>query len=149
MVLCAPRRASVAARACHPAARRAAPHAASDNHGQYAKGTFPPGWPLEATLEDALARQYDGSYRKAHWGASAYNEIIIGSMFWEANLPWAVEAFVYAEDKDKERISGAHRRFLDFYGLSSEEVPLLRYACFVAPLEPANRPAGECFEDVS
>lgn len=33
------------------------------------------GWPIEATLKDALGRQYDGSYRKTHYGASAYNEV--------------------------------------------------------------------------
>lgn len=106
------------------------------------------------TLRDALEQQYNGSYRASHWGASGYNEAIIGSMYWERNLPWVVEAFMYAESErmttaaQKLEIRRAHGRFLSFYGLTPEEVPLLEYVCFVPPLDAVKRPAP-CFVDVS
>ena len=53
-----------------------------------------------------------------------------------------------------------HQAFLQYYGLSAAEVPLLRYRCsqwdpyaaYGNPNDEVNRPRakrGECFEDVS
>ena len=77
------------------------------------------------------------------------HQVIVGSMYWDLNLPWAMEAFVYADDKDRDKIAAAHRAFLEWHGLTSEEVPLLQYRCAESPLNPAAQPTGECFRDVS
>ena len=47
-----------------------------------------------ATLRDALGQQYDGSWRRSHFRASEYNEIVISSMAWERCLPRCLEAFL-------------------------------------------------------
>ena len=70
-------------------------------------------------------------------------------MWWEANLPHAVEAFVFADATHEQTMRISHVRFLTKFGLRAEDVPLLRYDCFVTPLNPVNKPAGECFVDVS
>ena len=116
------------------------------------------------TLKDALTQQYDGSWREAHYGASEYNEVVVGSLSWEENLPWAVEALFVsfpAADNDRPRsdfspqlakMRRVHERFLAFYGLRAEEVPLLRYQCSqLDPRDHINRPTappGACFVDV-
>lgn len=144
---------------------------AADGSNRYA-------WPVQATLQQALEAQYDGSYRQAHHGASGYNEvrckqdrgaaaarssaaplqrkrcvwaarrqIIIGSLWWEANLPFAVEAFVFTDDSQHAPMKQHHRNFLLRFGLTPEEVPLLRFEC----ADP-NWPSGsDCFrfQDVS
>ena len=89
------------------------------------------------TLKDALTQQYDGSYLATHHGASGYNEIVVGSMWWEANLPWAIEAFIFSNSGwDTNQLETltvemkiAHRNFLQYYGLSDDEVPLTRFHC--------------------
>lgn len=105
------------------------------------------------TLQDALEQQYSGMYRSTHYGASGYNEVILSSLFWEYNLPWAVEAFFYASDPSmqatqRDQIRRAHNDFILFYGLSAEEVPLLEYVCYSPPLDPVHH-VGPCFVDVS
>lgn len=106
------------------------------------------------TLQDALQRQYDGSWRRVHPQDSVYNEIIVGSMWWDRNLPWALEAFVFDGDAEMQaRMAQTHQRFLDYYGLTAEEVPLLRYRCSKLGLGDTSHDADEhhedCFVDVS
>lgn len=73
-------------------------------------------------------------------------------MFWDRNLPWAVEAFVVTgERRHKPRlwdgIIKAHRAFLAHYSLDATVVPLLHFRC--SDQEPMP-PTGElCFQDVS
>jgi len=106
------------------------------------------------TLRDALEQQYSGSYRKSHFGASGFNEVIISSMYWERALPSAVEAFFYADSeravtqKQRLEIRQAHSAFLQYYGLTKEEVPLLEFVCYAHPLDPVTN-RGPCFIDVS
>ena len=80
---------------------------------------------------------------------------------WESNLPWAIEAFVYATDggpdghfeRNRERARGIHRAFLANFGLAPREVPLLFYRCGPGgpdggqPFTEATAPEGGCFEE--
>jgi hypothetical protein len=92
---------------------------------------------------------------------TGYNEIVLSGLYWDRTLPWLIEAFVFAAQAGdvagrealQARMASTHRAFLDYYGLSAEDVPLLRYKCsqqdatdaFLRPLAPV----GACFEDVS
>ena len=81
--------------------------------------------------------------------------------WWESNLPWAIEAFVYATDggpdghleRNRERARGIHRAFLANFGLAPREVPLLFYRCGPGgpdggqPFTEATAPKGGCFEE--
>lgn len=111
------------------------------------------------TLRDALEQQHDGSFRRAHPGASLYNEVAIGWRYWEDHLPWAIEAFAFSSADDKYDglhaiMAPIHQAFLAEYGLTAAEVPLLRYLCSQNdPMQEdrwANTPrAAECWQDVS
>ena len=98
--------------------------------------------------------------RNGHCG-SGYNEVMTSWTFWESNLPWAIEAFVYATDggpdghleRNRERARGIHRAFLANFGLAPREVPLLFYRCGPGgpdggqPFTEATAPKGGCFEE--
>ena len=106
------------------------------------------------TLQDALQRQYDGSWRRVHPQDSVYNEVIVSSMWWDRNLPWALEAFVFdGGDELQAQMVITHQQFLDFFGLTAEEVPLLRYRCSKLGLkydtQDPNAYHESCFVDVS
>lgn len=69
---------------------------------------------------------------------SGYNEAIVDGWSWNANLPNTIEAFFYLEGSGVEETSDhgrgqagyardAHERFLQEYGLTEMEVPLLRF----------------------
>ena len=103
----------------------------------------------------------DGHFvRNGHCG-SGYNEVMTSWTFWESNLPWAIEAFVYATDggpdghfeRNRERARGIHRAFLANFGLAPREVPLLFYRCGPGgpdggqPFTEATAPKGGCFEE--
>ena len=98
--------------------------------------------------------------RNGHCG-SGYNEVMTSWAWWESNLPWAIEAFVYATDggpdghfeRNRERARGIHRAFLANFGLAPREVPLLFYRCGPGgpdggqPFTEATAPKGGCFEE--
>ena len=48
-----------------------------------------------------------------------YNEVVVSAAFWRAHMPSAVEAILGDE--------GVHRAFLEAYGLSRRDVPLLTF----------------------
>lgn len=105
--------------------------------------------PPRFTLKQALEAQ-------SH---SSYNDIAIGWLAWEANLPWAIEAFLVVGEADataQERMHRMHRSFLQRYQLSAEEVPLLLMAsicqqpCWLPWDMTCKRPNGtQCFTDIS
>ena len=75
-------------------------------------------------------------------------------MWWDRNLPWALEAFVFdGDDALRARMARTHQQFLGFFGLTAEEVPLLRYRCSKLGLkyntQDPNEDHGSCFVDVS
>ena len=74
-------------------------------------------------------------------------------MWYDHNLPSAVEAFVYVGEgypqEKLDRLREVHRAFLKAYGLTTAEVPLLDYQGWAPALEPASKPAGKAFVDVS
>ena len=90
---------------------------------------------------------------------SNYNDIAIGWLDWEANLPWAIEAFMVIGGEDTtalERMRRMHRSFLQRYQLTAEEVPLLLMAsicqrpCWLPWDMSCHRPNGtQCFTDIS
>jgi hypothetical protein len=55
--------------------------------------------------------------------SAGYNEIVVSAAFWREHMPSAVEAVIGDE--------GVHRAFLQAYGLSKRDVPLLTF-------DPAN-----------
>ena len=82
-----------------------------------------------------------------------FNEVIVGGMWYERNLPRAIEAIVYTthsyweevlgpglgKKEEEEKARKVHQDFLRYYkaeGLTAQEVPLLRFD-------------GHVFEDVS
>ena len=104
------------------------------------------------TLEQAMEAQ----------PPSNYNDIAVGWLAWERNLPWAVDAFVLIGEANLEnaavlaRMRTIHRRFLQWYGLRREEVPLLLMAsvcqqpCWLPWDMRCVRPQGtQCFTDIS
>jgi hypothetical protein len=54
-----------------------------------------------------------------------YNELIIGSEFFERHLPDSIEAFFFVEGHRSARVEEAHPAFLREYGLSATYCPLL------------------------
>jgi len=96
--------------------------------------------------------------RNGHCG-SGYNEILVGWAHWEMSLPWGVEAFMYAGGPEawptnEPRARDIHREFLQRYGLSAADVPLLRYDCGPGgphggqPFTIASAHRGKCFVEV-
>eukprot|EP00966_Prymnesium_polylepis_P104000 2408567-Prymnesium_polylepis.1 len=73
-------------------------------------------------------------------------------MFWDRNLPFAVEAFFFAAAPASVKASmrRTHHAFLRHYGLTAADVPLLEYSCSQQS-PPANREslAHTCWRDVS
>ena len=58
---------------------------------------------------------------------SGYNEVVLESRRWEANLPQAVQAFFFIRGaSDEAAIRRAHANFLAEYSLAAQEVPLLQ-----------------------
>ena len=111
-------------------------------------------------------RAYDEDLEEAYEEARpssvlGYNEVMTSWAWWESNLPWAIEAFVYATDggpdghleRNRERARGIHRAFLANFGLAPREVPLLFYRCGPGgpdggqPFTEATAPEGGCFEE--
>ena len=79
-------------------------------------------------------------------------------MYWDLNLPFAVEAFAFSERPEEQGRSAArammkrtHRSFLAYYGLTEEEVPLLQYVCSELDYARDKSMAGtpQCFIEVS
>ena len=120
------------------------------------------GRPLGGVLKDhfeACAGEvspYTGTLKRNGHCGSGYNEVMVGWSWWELNLPWAVEAFVFGGGPEQwattgSRAHGIHQDFLTFYGLSKVDVPLLRYDCGPGgphgghTFTPATAPIGECF----
>jgi hypothetical protein len=81
------------------------------------------------TLEHALVVQYDGSYRQDHPSVSGFNEVVVSWLFWDHSLPWAIDAFFFANPADAAQMRRVHTAFLGFYGLTAADVPLLQYTC--------------------
>ena len=95
----------------------------------------------------------------ARLSQSGYNEIVVSWSEWERQLPWGVEAFVFgggerAWKANFRRICEHQANFLAKYGLTAEEVPVLRYDCGPGgphgghPFTPATAPVGKCFVQV-
>ena len=118
---------------------------------------------FDACAGGETGERYHGTghfMRNGHCG-SGYNEVMTSWTFWESNLPWAIEAFVYATDggpdghfeRNRERARGIHRAFLANFGLAPREVPLLFYRCGPGgpdggqPFTEATAPEGGCFEE--
>lgn len=121
------------------------------------------------SLGEALRQQYDGSWKKKHWGAAEYDEVLVGSLYYDRNLPWVIEAFFCDACKEGSEIRAkmhrVHRSFLDQFGLTPSEVPLVQYRCSEA--DPSwdaglkttgfglrgwggsTLKSGECFVDIS
>eukprot|EP00966_Prymnesium_polylepis_P102372 2371442-Prymnesium_polylepis.1 len=55
-----------------------------------------------------------------------YNEVILNAQEWEAHLPAMVDAIFFPTGGDQTRAQQLHQRFLAAFGLSSNDVPLLR-----------------------
>ena len=53
-----------------------------------------------------------------------YNEVIVSSAYWMAQLPGIIEGFISGRGGN-DIASEAHRQFMERYGLSDEQVPLL------------------------
>ena len=53
-----------------------------------------------------------------------YNEILVDGDWWTAHLPDAVEAFFHGGESALAREQ--HRRFLQEFGLTADQVPLVR-----------------------
>jgi len=96
--------------------------------------------------------------RNGHCG-SGYNEILVSWAHWELNLPWSVEAFMYGGgpkywEENGARARKIHADFLQHFGLTRAEVPLLRYDCGPGgpnggqPFTPATGRVGKCFVEV-
>ena len=88
--------------------------------GGQPNGGCPAGWSAQLQLKAVLEAQYSQSY-------VTYNEVVVGSMFYEAALPHLVEAFLFVGDWHYGAASAAHSSFLQTFGLSAAQVPLLRY----------------------
>ena len=118
---------------------------------------------FDACAGGETGERYHGTghfVRNGHCG-SGYNEVMTSWAWWESNLPWAIEAFVYATDggpdghfeRNRERARGIHRAFLANFGLAPREVPLLFYRCGPGgpdggqPFTEATAPEGGCFEE--
>lgn len=56
-----------------------------------------------------------------------YNEVLVKSSTWESTLPTIIEAFMFITDDGKDRAFRVRSAFLHAYGLTEEDVPLLRY----------------------
>jgi hypothetical protein len=56
---------------------------------------------------------------------SSWNEVIVGSLFLERHMPGAVEAILWHGQEGRAR--KVHAGFLEYYGLTAEQVPLVRY----------------------
>lgn len=54
--------------------------------------------------------------------------MLVGTFYWGANLPWALEAF-FCSRPCSARVRRMHADFLGYYGLTRAEVPLLHYRC--------------------
>jgi len=71
-------------------------------------------------------------------------------MYWDRHLPMAIEAFWYAGADSVEHIRGTHAAFLQYYGLTPEETPLLEYSCSQSsPPSDREDKAHACWTDVS
>ena len=57
--------------------------------------------------------------------AGGYNEYIISTAYWEANLPSIIEAVMCRSDCDRAR--QVHAAYLQAYGLTAEQCPLVYY----------------------
>ena len=58
---------------------------------------------------------------------TGYNEVVIESEAWEAHLPQVVQAFFFVDGgSDEPSIREMHARFLQEYGLTGRDCPLLR-----------------------
>ena len=56
-----------------------------------------------------------------------YNEVVIDGLYSNRNLPSSIEAFVASPGDNVGLLRRTHQNFLDEYGLSAHQVPLLTY----------------------
>ena len=76
---------------------------------------------MEAHEEHGPKYKFEPGY---HTG---YNEVVVESDAWEAHLPRVVQAFFFVDGgSDEASIRDMHARFLDEYGLTGRDCPLLR-----------------------
>lgn len=67
-------------------------------------------------LETAVATMMDH--------ADSYNEVVVSSAYWASQLPGIIEAVVCRDDCEHAR--DVHQRFLQRYGQTATQTPLLR-----------------------
>ena len=129
------------------------PNGGCDAHPYVGSITKAPAWHPGDDLETMMKQQADPKYQHGKYGASGYNEVITGVLWWDHSLPWAVEAFVFVGEgyppEKKQRMFQAHGAFLKWYGLSAADVPLLDYQAWAPGLEPARNEGSPAFVDVS
>mmetsp|Transcript_14278 Transcript_14278/g.37045 ORF Transcript_14278/g.37045 Transcript_14278/m.37045 type:complete len:429 (-) Transcript_14278:111-1397(-) len=68
-----------------------------------------------------MLQTQEGSQGKS----SNYNEVVVPSRFWDAHLPFIVEAVFYIDDDKQAR--AAYEALLRTYNLTTMQIPLLRY----------------------
>ena len=56
---------------------------------------------------------------------SGYNEIIVANAEWVSHLPGSVEAIFVIEGRPQAGVRQIHRRYLETYGLTEDQFPLL------------------------
>lgn len=59
------------------------------------------------------------------WNRMEHNEIIVGGGSWNGNLPHIIDAFFVRKGMGADGVRKQHRRFLDEYGLTARDCPLV------------------------
>jgi hypothetical protein len=75
-------------------------------------------------LDQCLLAQHDQGK------AGVYNELILDGVSWQDNLPHTIEAVFwphYANDGQRKHARDVHSKFLQRYGLTWQQVPLIEY----------------------
>jgi len=91
--------------------------------------TFPPSWSAEmcpwgpGRLSD-MVKQHE-EQRNAGKGP-VHNEVIMDRMRYMASMPYSIEAFYFTADTTANTAWNAHQAFLSEYGVSEDEIPLIR-----------------------
>lgn len=66
-----------------------------------------------------------GRFLELDGPSSSYNEAIVDGFYWNAHLPWSIEAIIGSPgDPNAVRL---HQRFLSHYHLSKDDVPLVTF----------------------
>ena len=55
------------------------------------------------------------------------NEVIIGQLHYEQHQPDIFEAVVYLAEESEAHARRVHARFLEHFGLQSDQLPIVRY----------------------